>query len=119
MNNEKPFDLKERTFLFAKAVLRFANNIKYNQTISILIDQRIRAATSVGANFEEASESFTRKEFIYKAAIAKKEAKESNYWLRLLKESELVQFREPLKLDELIQESKELVKILNSMIIRR
>lgn len=90
--------------------------IKTTQSSTVIIEQLLRSASSVGANFEEASESFTRKEFAYKAAVAKKETKESNYWLRLLVDCEFVEQKDVSDCNYLIDESKELVLILNSML---
>lgn len=118
MNNNKPYDLKERTFLFAKEVFLFMKSIRDTRLNSVLSVQLIRSATSVGANFEEASESFTKKDFRYKASIAKKEAKESNYWLRLLMDTGCVHSDDMSMCHALIQESKELVKILDCMLRR-
>ena len=74
--------------------------------------QLIRSSGSVGANYIEANEKLGKKDFKFRVKIARKEAKESEYWLRLLKEGNptLHQF------DDLIQESNELRKILSSII---
>lgn len=106
------FELEIRCFDFSKKVIDVSNMASKNLVNSILITQLIRAATSVGANYSEANESDTTKEFRYRLRIARKEAKESNYWLKLLmynlKDNEK-------KIIPLIKESEELVKILASI----
>jgi four helix bundle protein len=67
----------------------------------------------VGANVEEASAAQSRRDFISKMSIASKEARETNYWLRLLRDSNLC---EKIDYTGLIEESKEIVKILTSIV---
>lgn len=80
----KPYDLEERTYLFAKQVRAFVR--KLPRTISNIEDvkQVVRSSGSVGANYIEANESLGTKDFKMHAKISRKEAKESVYWLRLL-----------------------------------
>jgi len=75
--------------------------------------QLIRAGTSVGANVEEADAAESDKDFVHKVSIARKEARESRYWLRLLKESGVWQEE---GMDYLVQEATELIKILSTII---
>ena len=86
-SNKKPFDLEERTFQFAKEVRLLIKTLE--KTISNLEDSRqlIRSSGSVGANYIEANEALSKKDFAFKAKISRKEAKESAYWLRLIIES--------------------------------
>ena len=102
------YDLEERTFLFAKKVNEYVSNLP--KTVSNIENgkQLIRSAGSVGANYIEANESLSKKDFGMRIKISKKEAKESRYWLRLT---------EPLKegieqKERLITEATELMKIL-------
>jgi four helix bundle protein len=74
--------------------------------------QLIRSAGSVGANYIEANESLGKKDFVMHARIARKEAKESRYWLQLIECNDSLQ----LPRDQLIQESTELLKILSKII---
>ncbi len=86
-SNKKPFDLEERTSEYAKCVIRLCKKLPIN-TINIqLIGQLVRAAGSVGANYREANEALSKKDFIHRMKITRKEAKESTYWLDLLKEA--------------------------------
>ena len=78
------FDLTERTACFGENVIEFCLAVRLNAITSPLVSQLVRAAGSVGANYSEADESATRKEFRYRISLCKREAKESKHWLRLL-----------------------------------
>ena len=86
-NNKPLYDLEERTFQFAKAVRLFVKTLP--KTISNSEDTRqvIRSSGSVGANYREANESLSKKDFLMRIKICRKEAKESSYWLRLIYET--------------------------------
>ena len=111
--NYKQYDLEERTLKFAKDVRKFVK--KLPKTIGNFEDgkQLIRASGSVGANYIEANESQSKKDFIYRIKVCKKESKESRYWLRLVDVNidELGRDRE-----RLIQEATELMKIFGSIL---
>jgi four helix bundle protein len=82
---EKPYDLLERSFLFAKDVVFFCRKVAGRDwVLRVLSIQLTKAATSVGANLEEAAAGQSKADFISKQAIALKEAREARYWLRLL-----------------------------------
>jgi len=83
----KTYDLEDRTFQFAKSVRLFLKTTK--KTISNIEDgkQVIRSSGSVGANYIEANEALSKKNFVYRIKICRKEAKESTYWLRLINET--------------------------------
>jgi four helix bundle protein len=78
------YDLEERTLKFAQNCIDLCKIISKDTINSTLINQLIRASGSVGANYREANNSITKKEFFYRIAICRKEAKESKYWLELL-----------------------------------
>jgi four helix bundle protein len=82
--NLKRYDLGDRTLEFAKRVRVFVKNLR--KTVGNVEDgkQLIRASGSVGANYIEANESLTKKDFIMRIKICRKEAKESRYWLMLV-----------------------------------
>jgi len=112
--NSKPYDLEERTFQFAKAVRIFIK--KLPKTIANIDDgkQLVRASGSVGANYIEANESLSKKDFLMRMKISRKEAKESVYWLRLIYETNnLLNGNDALKL---MQEAIELKKIFSSIL---
>ena len=115
IQNSKPaYDLEERTFQFAKAVRLFVKTLP--KTIGNIEDgkQLIKASGSVGANYREANESLSKKDFVMRIKISRKEAKESAYWLRLIHETNnLKNADEALRL---MQEAKELKKIFSSIL---
>ncbi len=110
---EKKRDIKERSFEFAVRIIKFIQTLPENHAGYKIGGQLLDAATSVGANVEEAIGGFSKKDFTYKMGIALKEARESNYWLRLIKVSGLTMGNE---LDYLLRESEELRKILTSIV---
>ncbi|MCD4794371.1 MAG: four helix bundle protein [Bacteroidales bacterium] len=110
----KIYDLEERTFQFAKEVRLFIKTLQ--KTIANIEDSKqiVRSSGSVGANYIEANESFSKKDFIYRIKICRKEAKESSYWLRLIKETNEISDIKPA--EKLIQESTELKKIFSAIL---
>ncbi len=110
----KPYDLEERTFQFAKEVRLFIKTL--DKTIANIEDgkQVVRSSGSVGSNYIEANESLSKKDFVFRVKISRKEAKESVYWLRLINETN--QLTNSKLVEELIQECTELKKILSSII---
>jgi four helix bundle protein len=111
--SEKPYDIQQRTFLFGLNIIRFSEHLPHSQVGKILCNQLVRSGTSIGANMEEATAALSKQDFIYKANISLREARETNYWLRLIKESTIVNSQ---YLDELITESLELMKILGAIV---
>tara|TARA_R110001632_G_scaffold65515_2_gene155138 strand:+ start:505 stop:858 length:354 start_codon:yes stop_codon:yes gene_type:complete len=113
----KPYDLEERTFLFAKEIRKLISELK--KTINVIEDgkQLIRSSGSVAANYIEANEHLSNKDFAYRLKICKKEAKESILWLRLLKTEKNLNNHK--KIDQLIQECTELKLIFSSIIHKR
>ena len=81
---EKRYDLEERTARFGEAIIDFAKRIPLNPVNEPLIKQLVRAATSIGANYCEADDSGTKKEFRYRIGICKREARETKHWLRMI-----------------------------------
>jgi four helix bundle protein len=80
-----PYDIQERTFEFAVQVVLFCGKVsKMHTTTGVLARQLLKSATSVGANMEEADGAQTKPDFRTKVSTAKKEAKETVYWLRLI-----------------------------------
>ena len=116
VQNSKPYDLEDRTLKFAKDVRSYIKKI--SRTISNIEDgkQVVRSSGSIGANYIEANESLSKKDFVMRIKISRKEAKESRYWL------ELIDTNNDMELDKerarLINESTELMKILSAIIIK-
>ena len=103
---EKPtFDLEERTALFGEAVLQFAKKIPVNPVTKSLISQLVRAGTSVGANYCEADDAVSKKDFKNKIGTCRKEARETKLWLRMIATAEPEAKNDARKL---WQEAKEL-----------
>jgi four helix bundle protein len=113
-NNKPVFDLEERTFQFAKAVRLFVKTLP--KTITNIEDakQIVKASGSVGSNYREANESLSKKDFLMRMKISRKEAKESAYWLRLIHETN--NLNNTGDAQNLIQEAIELKKIFSSII---
>ena len=111
--NSKHYDLEDRTLEFAKKVRELIRRIA--KTITNIEDtkQLARASGSVGANYIEANEALSKKDFVLRIKICRKEAKESQYWLKLinLNNEELDQKR-----NDLIREATELMKIFGAII---
>jgi four helix bundle protein len=106
------FDLEERTLNFAKNIIRLCKQLPQVIINSELIAQLIRASGSVGANYREANDALSKKDFSYRIKISRKEAKESHYWLELLQEAN-PEYKEDI--DKLLNESIELKKIFSSI----
>lgn len=87
--NGKPrYDLEERTAKFGQRAIVFAKSIPFSAVNKPLIDQFVRSATSVGANYCEADDAETKPDFRHKIGICRKEARETKYWLRMIATSE-------------------------------
>jgi four helix bundle protein len=91
INPSKPFDLEERTARFGEAVIRFCKVLPHNTITEPLIRQIVKSATSVGANYCEADDSISRKEFRQKIGTCKKEARETKHWCRMIAAAEAAQ----------------------------
>jgi four helix bundle protein len=109
---EKTYDLEERTFLFANDVRAFVKGLR--MTVANIEDtkQLVRASGSVGANYIEANESLSKKDFLVRIKICRKEAKESRYWLRLI---DVHDGPEPDR-KRLLQEAGELMNIFGAIL---
>lgn len=110
----KPYNLEDRTEEFAKDVRAFVRKLLLDLPNKEDAKQLIKSSGSVGANYIEANEKLGEKDFKFRAKIARKEAKESMYWLKLidtLGDNELDEFKQGL-----IQEAKELRSILSAII---
>ena len=80
----RQFDLEERTAKFGEAIIAFAKSISESSVTEPLVRQLVRAGTSVGANYCEADEAVSRKDFMNRIGTCKKEARETQYFLRLI-----------------------------------
>lgn len=110
---KKIYDLEERTGKFGEAILDLANKVPDGITNRILKSQLVRSGTSVGANYMEADAASSKRDFIHKMAISKKEARETQHWLRMVKKQNPSLERE---LVVLLKEVQELVFIFSTII---
>lgn len=111
-NNKPIFDLEERTLLFAKDVRSFVRLISKDIANNEDAKQLVRSSGSVGANYIEANESLSKKDFVMRIKISRKEAKESTFWLKLLSVSDNLEAERV----RLTKESTELMKILSAIL---
>jgi|SRR5882724_2981798 len=88
VNGKPAFDLEERTAVFGEAVIRFAENIPKNPVNTPLISQIVRSGTSIGANYCEADDAVSKKDFKHKIGTCRKEARETKLWLRMVAAAE-------------------------------
>ncbi len=109
----KKFDLEERTLNFAKKVIDLVSLLPKNSVNIIHFDQVIRSSGSMGANYIEANDALGKKDFYMRIRIARKESKETKYWLQLLLHHNS-QFTE--KIFPLISESEEYIRIFSAII---
>jgi four helix bundle protein len=117
VNEEDRKDIVKRTYKFALRIFYIVNKLPKNVLTYRIIDQLIGCGTAIGSNTEEASAGFSKSDFTYKMSIASKEARETNYFLRLLRDSGLIKekslFNEVL---EAIDESNQIKRILTSVV---
>jgi four helix bundle protein len=118
MNDEKrpPREIRQRCFAYALAAVRLYQELQQQRDSAgwVLGRQYLRSATAIGANVEEAQSGESRADFIHKISIAQKEARESLYWLRLLREANILQEDS----SSIIKETEELIAILTAILVR-
>lgn len=112
IQNTKQYDLETRTLEFAKKVRYYVNNLPKSITNSEDGKQIVRSSGSIGANYIEANEALSKKDFILRVKIARKECKETRYWLQLINPK----IEEESVKKYLLEESMELLKILSSIL---
>lgn len=114
-NVGKPYDLEERTFLFAQQCRAFVKRLPRTISNSEDVRQLVRSSGSVGANYIEANEALSKKDFRLRIKICRKEAKECRYWLRLV-DTQNDRGADDQRL-ALVQEATELLKIFAAMLL--
>ncbi len=112
IQNSKRYDLGGRTFEFSKRVIIYVNNLPKSISNTQVGSQLIRSSGSIGANYIEAEELLSKKDFVMRIKISRKEAKESRYWLGL----SIVNDNQIQEKEDLIQEATELMKIFGSIV---
>jgi len=115
MTNDKnpKFDLEERTAKFGEDIIKFAKTISINEVTKRIIPQLVASGTSVGANYCEADDAESGNDFRHKLGIAKKEARESKHWLRMIAVA-VPELKEEAR--KLWREANELNLIFNAII---
>lgn len=110
--NQRSFDLEERASLFGIEVIKLCKQMSYSPVTKPLVSQIVRSSTSIGANYAEANNAASKKDFRNKLYIAKKEAQETKHWLKMLAVAE-PSFHEQITL--LLKENHEICLILQSI----
>ncbi|MCX6151333.1 MAG: four helix bundle protein [Ignavibacteriales bacterium] len=102
----------DKSYQFALRIIKLYKYLIQEKNEYVLGKQLLRCGTSIGANIEEAIGGQTEKDFYAKITLAYKEARETNYWLRLLKDSEILEIKVS---DSLLKDCDELLKIIGSI----
>lgn len=111
--DKKQYDLEDRTFKFSQRIIKLVKALPKNQINRRFGDQVLRSGTSLGANYREANETETKKDFCFRLRICRKEAKETIYWLNLIIEAN-PELKE--RILPLLKETTELLKIFAKII---
>ena len=111
----KENDLLKRTFNFGISCLKFLRKLESNPENNLIRFQLGKSCTSIGANYEESQAGSSKADFANKVKIALREARETNYWLRILKE---LNDNNDESLELLIKESQELKNILGAIVVK-
>ncbi|MFH1193887.1 MAG: four helix bundle protein [bacterium] len=104
--------IKDKSFLFALRIIKLYKYLIKDKKEYTLLKQVLRSGTSIGANIEEAVGGCSKKDFISKMAIAYKEARETNYWIRLLEKSDYITVKEA---NLLLDDCEELLRIIGAI----
>jgi len=108
-----PYDLEERTLEFTKQVIGFVKTLPRTIANVEITKQLVRSSGSIGANYIEANEALSEKDFLMRVKICRKESKETVYWLKL---TELKDRDDGKKRESLIEEAIQFTKIFSSII---
>lgn len=105
--------IQQKSFQFALQSIETVRVLQRNEREYTLSRQLLRSATSIGANVEEAGAAQSKRDFAAKMAIASKEARETHYWLRLLRDS---RYLPPRQANELTENCEELIRLLTAIV---
>ena len=105
--------IQKKSYDFALNIINLVKHFPKTTEGYVISNQLIRSGTSVGANVEEAIAAFSKEDFAYKMNIALKEARESNYWLRIIRDSQIISNSNE---NQLITDSEEIIRILTSIV---
>ena len=103
-----------KSYLFAQRIVKLYKLLLKQKQPRALAEQILRSGTSIGANLEEATGGFSRRDFVAKCSIAYKEARETHYWLRLLRDTECLDGR---LAESLLQNAEELKRMLAAILL--
>ena len=106
--------IQQKSFQFAVRIVNLCKYLRYKKDEYVLSKQILRSGTSIGANVEESIGGRSDKEFLFKLEIAYKEARETIYWLKLLKETDYISI---VEFDSIYNEAEEICKIIAKIII--
>jgi len=109
---EKENVLKNKSYRFSIRIVKFYKHFSKQQNEYVISKQVLRSGTSIGAMIEEANQAESKSDFIHKLSIANKEANETHYWLRLIRDTELI--KEDIL--PLLNDCEELIKLLTAII---
>src|SRR3989344_8142115 len=113
MKEKRTKDIHDRIYKFVIRVLKLIKQLPKTSENLIIINQIARSATSMGANDREADGTTTKRDFIHKYSIVRKEAKETDYWLNIIADTnEILKSR----MQDLITEGEEIIKIVSTII---
>jgi len=111
---QKPFGIRHRSFYFAKDVIGFIKESRFDKIYFSMFDQLLRSATSIGANVVEGSAGSSKKDWINFMSIALKSANETKYWLCLIRDTMDISKE---RVDGLLKEADEISKIVASIML--
>ena len=112
VSEPKENPIKEKSFAFALKIIKHCQRLQHQREF-VLSKQLLRNGTSIGANVEEATAAESRRDFHHKLAIASKEARETNYWLRLLDQSDL---SKGVDVMPLLEDVDEIIRMLTAIV---
>ena len=108
------YDLEDRTYEFARRVRAFVKRLPRTVCNTEDVKQVVRSPGSIGANYIEANEALSKKDFLMRIRVSRKESKETRYWLRLLDTQDDASLN--AERDQLVQESTELMRIFGAIL---
>jgi len=106
--------IAKKAYAFAIDIVKLYKNLTIDNKEFVLSKQLLRSGTSIGANINEAVSGQSKRDFVHKLSIALKEARETSYWLNLLKDSDFI---DHTNFDEIDKKCNEIIKILSSIIL--
>ncbi len=113
IEDKSKYDIHERIYKFIVRVIKLVNALPKTSSNSVIIPQILRCVTSIGANDQEADGTLTKNDFIHCYTVVRKESKETNFWLKLIADTNPA--LKP-KMESIIQEGQEITAIISSII---